>query len=138
MLTEPERMTISYALVGCDPERARRARQLWDLPSRLRGMSDRSTFPTECVRWGQRSMLLAAAREFCERCHLGSPSGEVIVETRKARPPAIPVAYTGCGRDVLEDGGLRYRWPKGTACPAGSTGDTATTTAQVTRTPTAA
>jgi hypothetical protein len=67
-------------------------------------MPDSSTFPTECVRCGQRLLLLAAGREVCERCHLGHPSGEVVVETRKAKPLAIPVACSGCGREVLDDG----------------------------------
>jgi hypothetical protein len=67
-------------------------------------MPDSTTVPTECVRCGQRLLLLAEGREVCERCHLGHPSGEVVVETRKAKPPAIPVACSGCGRDVLEDG----------------------------------
>ena len=48
--------------------------------------------------------LLAEGREVWERCHLDRPSGEVIVDTRKAKPPAVPMACASCGCDVLEDG----------------------------------
>ena len=69
-------------------------------------MSTAVDTPTNCIRCGQKLLLLAPGREVCERCRMGRsrlPGPANVASAPVEEKPAVPCA--GCGRTTTDIGG---------------------------------